>query len=397
MPSTLLQLHALGDQDVYLTSNPQINVFKYSYYRYANFAAEVVKLFINQSPDFGRQHNCIIPRRGQLLSKLYLHIKLPKLTKTSGEYLCWTDAIGYAIFDGPIELEINGVIVDRLYPQFLNIWDELKNNSVDKGKNLMLLKSDVYTSSYDNAIQSGDLVIPLDFWFTKSYNLALPLISLYNAGRIQINFKFRDFLDLVNYDGNDPAPQNIIEGSVFAEYIYLDDSLLPQFSNKQTYLIEQIQYNSDDMILANMTSLNVNLNFNNAVKELVVAFVEQQQIKNNNYFVYSKQDGTPILSEMALMIEGQYRFDYLPEVYYRTVVPHAVHSNVPLKYVYSIPFALRPEDNQPTGTINMSRFDNPVLSLKIQKDVNTLFAYVFAISYNILVIENGMMYFLFNS
>ena len=69
--------------------------------------------------------SCVIPKRGHLLSKLHLHISLPILEKTDGKYACWSDTLGYGIFDGPIELQIGGVVVDRLYPQFLDAWDEL--------------------------------------------------------------------------------------------------------------------------------------------------------------------------------------------------------------------------------------------------------------------------------
>ena len=44
MSPGLLQLQSVGEQDVFLTQSPQINIFKYSYYRYVNFATEVVEI-----------------------------------------------------------------------------------------------------------------------------------------------------------------------------------------------------------------------------------------------------------------------------------------------------------------------------------------------------------------
>ena len=189
MSPSLLQLQALGSEDVYLTKDPQINIFKYNYYRYVNFATETVKLETNIVSNFGKKMTCEISRRGHLLSKLHLHIKLPQLVKKDGSYACWSDTIGYSIFSEPIELMIGGIVVDRLYPQFLNAWDELTTSDKRLGKNLMLLKSDVYSANFDNATKPYDLIIPLDFWFTKDYNLALPLLSMHHQS-IKINFSY---------------------------------------------------------------------------------------------------------------------------------------------------------------------------------------------------------------
>ena len=75
MSPSLLQLQATGLEDVYLTQDPQINIFKYNYYRYVNFATETIKLETNIISNFGKKMTCEIPKRGHLLSKLHLHIK----------------------------------------------------------------------------------------------------------------------------------------------------------------------------------------------------------------------------------------------------------------------------------------------------------------------------------
>jgi hypothetical protein len=60
-----------------------------------------------------------------------------------------------------------------------------------------------------------------------------------------------------------------------------------------------------------------------------------------------------------------------------------------MKYVYTMPFSIRPEDNQPTGSLNMSRFNDITLALKLCQNNPQMKLFVFAISYNILTIENG--------
>lgn len=392
MSPSLLQLQALGSEDVYLTKDPQINIFKYNYYRYVNFATETVKLETNIVSNFGKKMTCEISRRGHLLSKLHLHIKLPQLVKKDGSYACWSDTIGYSIFSEPIELMIGGIVVDRLYPQFLNAWDELTTSDKRLGKNLMLLKSDVYSANFDNATKPYDLIIPLDFWFTKDYNLALPLLSMHHQS-IKINFRLRPFEECINYDGTlEPDYVPIVTSSIYAEYVYLDEVILQQFkSQKHTYLIQQVQYNEDEVIPAGTSFYNTRIKFTNPCKELVFFAVEKPNITNNNHFVYSKSvDDSPLILAASLLLDGKLRFDNLPEFYYRVIFPQNIHSVIPLKYIYTMPFSIRPEDNQPTGSLNLSRFNDITLALTTTDTVE-MNLYVFGISYNIVTVENGML------
>lgn len=392
MSPSILQLQSVGQQDVYLTAEPQINVFKYTYYRYVNFATEIIELPLNDNATFNRKTSCDVPKRGHLLSKLYLHLKLPPLTKTSGTYLCWTNSIGYAIFNDPIELEIGGVVVDKLYPQFLDIYDEFSNSSKQLGKNFMTGKSDLYVANYYNAQKPLDLVIPLDFWFTKHYSLALPLLSMNNQD-LRVNFKFKDFPDVVNFDGATPAYVNILESSVFAEYIFLDEVIVEQFQKqKHMYVIDQIQYHGDETIPTSTSIYNTPLKFNHPVKELFFAFTEKQNVDNNNYFVYSNStDDSSIITSASLLLDGKKRFDDFPEYLYRSIFPYSVHSVVPMKYVYCIPFCINPEDIQPTGSLNMSRFNDVVLSVKLLPNNPETYIYVYAVNYNIVTVENGSL------
>lgn len=396
MPSSILQLISTGPQDVFLTKDPQISHFKYNYYRYVNFATDIVNLPMNEAASFGKRTSCSIPKKGHLLSKLYLHIKLPPLIKTDGKYLNWTDALGYAIFDDAIELEIGGTIVDRLYPQFLNMYDELSNSTKTMGRNLMLLKGDVFSSTLYNASKPIDLVIPLDFWFTKQYSSALPILNMFN-GDIKINFKFKDFINCVNFDGSNPNDVSVLDSSLFAEYIFLDDVILDQFSTtKHTFLIEQTQFNGIETIPEGFTTWSSPLKFNHPVKELIFCCVSKNNIDNANYFVYSRSDGDSPILEANLLLDGKKRFESnLPEFFYRLIFPDCVHSNVPLKHIFSMPFCIRPEENQPSGTLNMSRFNDVTLTLKLPPGNEEMLLYVFAVSYNVITIENGLLSFQF--
>ena len=389
--ATNLQLASAGLQDIYLTQQPSINWWNYVYYKYVNFGTEIIKLQLNEVATFNKKTTCIIPKKGHLLSNLSLHLKLPALVLESGTYLNWVDTLGYAIFAEPIELEIGGIVVDKLYPRSLDIQSELNGNANDIGKCASILKSDNVTSTKHNAERAIDIVIPLDFWFTKESSLALPLLSMHTQD-VRINFKFKDFSKVVNYDGNDPQPRAILDSNVFAEYIYLDDTIAEAFENKRhVYIIEQTQFNGDEIISANVTNYNSSIKFNHPIKEILFGCALKSNVDNNNHYSYNGLNDYPIISEASLMLDGRKVFDYFPEVYFRTKLPQQAHTSVPMKYIYCIPFSLHPEKNQPAGSINFSNFNDPVLSLRLFPGNADAYLYTFAINYNIVIVEDGAL------
>jgi hypothetical protein len=396
MVAGTLQLQARGIQDIYLTKDPDINVFQYQYFRYVNFANDLYKIPLHDQATFNSKTHVVIPKKGHLLSKLYLHLKLPRLVKTSGTYVCWSDAIGYSIFNNPIELHIGGVIVDKLYPVCMDILDELSTTSNKLGHDRMIMKSDIWRSAIHNSDKEVDLMIPLNFWFTKHYSMALPLLSM-TSQEIQINFNFADFNKVINYDGlAAPNRVDILDSNIFAEYIMLDDIVLDKFQQqKHQYVITQMVYNGDDNIPASKNLFSTKLNFNNPCKELLFCCVDKNNFDNNNYFNYSRlSDEATLIKEASLLLDGKHRYDnLLPEFIFRDYFPNIVHSVVPTKHFYVMPFALKPEDDQPTGSLNMSRFDEILLNLKMNDNNPECKLYVFGIMYNIITIQAGILSF----
>lgn len=397
MVASILQLAATGLQDVYLSSNPQSSTFKYAYYRYINFATDTIGIPLNANVTWGKKISVVIPKNGHLLSKLSLHIKLPRLQNVDGTYVCWCDAIGYAIFKEPIELQIGGVVVDRLYPTLLDILDELTCSTKRIGKNLMILKSDNYRSALYNAEKDIDLIIPLDFWFTKDYSMALPLLSM-NSQEIQLNFNFIDFNKAINYDGNIGANiTNILDSTLYAEYIFLDESVLDTFQEKEhMYVIEQTVYNGKEIVSEDTVAYNTKINFNSPLKEILFVCKSIENLDNNNYFNYSNQNGDSIITDASLLLNGKHRFNngFLPEVVFRESFPYNVHSVVPTKHLYIMPFSLKPEwYAQPSGAVNLSRFDEVNMALKIKKNSLPFVLDVYGIVHNVVKIQDGMMTF----
>ena len=196
MSGGLIQLVALGIEDMYLTSKPEVTFFKIVYKRHTNFSLELIPQLFNTTPDFGKRVTCNISNNGDLMSNIYIVIDLPNipLIYENGQVneinkFAWCHKIGFALINH-VELEIGGNVIDKHYSDWLNIWSELNETTHQKGLNKMIGNIDKlnqFTTSKD----SYRLHIPLNFWFCRHKGLALPLIALHFSD-VKINVEFNE-------------------------------------------------------------------------------------------------------------------------------------------------------------------------------------------------------------
>ena len=350
MGGGLLQLVAYGAQDVYLTGNPQITFFKVVYRRHTNFALESILQTFNGSVGYGNRVTATISRNGDLINRAYLVLSPENDSTTPYAAL---KAIQYA------ELEIGGQKIDKHYGEWMYIWNEL---SLPKGKR----------EGYDKMVgvqgmEEGEkYYVPLEFWFCRNVGLALPLIGLqYHEVKVNIQFDTKDNLATAATDAK-------LSAELWVDYVYLDTDERRKFAqSSHEYLIEQLQFTGRES-----ASSKIKLNFNHPVKELVwVAHAPGSGATNwNHYGTKDTDTGTDIgttnqVATAKLTLNGNDRFAQRPGEYFNLIQPFQHHENVPDNRginVYS--FALKPEEHQPSGTLNMSRIDTATLDLTY-KDV----------------------------
>ena len=101
------------------------------------------------------------------------------------------------------------------------------------------------------------------------------------------------------------------------------------------------------------------------------------------------------IANAKLILNGNDRFSERNGSYFNLVQPFQHHENIPTNAginVYS--FALKPEEHQPSGTLNMSRIDTATLSLTFDSGMTASSANsslnVYAVNYNVLRILSGM-------
>ena len=254
-------------------------------------------------------------------------------------------------------------------------------------------------------------------------------------------------------DGPSSSEKNIQLQSpnLWVDYIYLDTDERRKFAQlSHEYLIEQLQFTGQETLSS--SGSRIKLNFNHPCKELIWVAKFPLASQWYNYTVPNSVSGFPTsnttatLSEYStpntntissvigtvnsgdalindvdinnylidkiipfdnanlntrfvnpfntclLQLNGNDRFNERNGSYFNLVQPYQHHTNVPLNRginVYS--FALKPEEHQPSGTLNMSRIDTAVLALDTIKSTTVSGNInIYAINYNVLRILSGM-------
>jgi hypothetical protein len=418
MGGGLLQLVACGAQDAYLSGNPQITFWKGLFKRHTNFAMEPFRINFSGQPNWGTKQSAIIGRHADLLYSTYVEVVLAEGSYNNDQARLGYNLIKYA------ELDIGGQLIDRLYGEWMYLWDTL-TSSYNQSRMLRQMVGGGVDSGEWNvpaAVQCNNLqdnrngkpslptvlYVPLAFFYTRNPGAALPLIALqYHEVKINILWNAPSLIS-GTAASSVPAP---VQAAIYIDYIYLDTEERRRMAQEShEYLIEQTQFNEDKGI----SSYNnrIDLTFNHPVKELVWVVQPESytncKLSNGRLFPFT-YDGTPVY-EQSLQINGQDRMERRYGDYFNKVQVYQHHtgstyispdtndsSSFQQSGIYCYSFALRPEEHQPSGTCNFSRIDTATLVMQMSgaADVDesrdkTWSVRVYAVNYNILRIMSGM-------
>ncbi len=219
MSGALLQLASLSSQDVYLTGNPEITLFKKNYLRYTNFSSETVQIaFDGGTVSFGNSTTATLEKSGDLISRLVLVINLEPLTSTTK--WGYVDRIGHAMIDS-IRITIGQSDIDIQHHDWIDIYQRM-NKDRSQSENYDIMIGNVSTlKNIDYSHDGYQLFIPLEFWTGKNSTSVFPICA--TKDNFQITVKFRDAVDIINYYG-DTVPTElptITSGYLLVDYIYL--------------------------------------------------------------------------------------------------------------------------------------------------------------------------------
>jgi len=379
----------------------------------------------------------------------------PVISATAGPR--YVNYIGLRLIKS-VTIEIGGQQIDKHYSDWLYIWNELSlplgkryayDTMVGADKDLTYLKNtNLYIPLEFWFCRNVGLALPL---------IALQ----YHEVKINIQFEQKEkcIVNLAESGNTDESvgvstlvtsvPQ-LTDASLWVDYIFLDTDERRRFAQlSHEYLIEQLQFTGIETLNApsasgGVTNNRIKLNFNHPCKELVWVAKPSNYVKKSTWYNYTNTDlfdtsvslltagavpynynantantsntvfntsnfmigsrllgyqsASSPLKDAILQLNGNDRFSVREATYFSYVQPYQHHTNIPSNtgiHVYS--FALKPEDHQPSGTLNMSRIDTATLMVNVNYYTNNASAattyegiQIYAVNYNVLRILSGM-------
>ena len=234
MGGGLLNIISYGNQNIILNGNPSKTFFKTVYAKYSNFGIQNIRIDYTGLKNLNLSEDSVftfkIPRNAEMLLDTFLVFNLPDIwspiippkdiTDIWRSYdFRWIDNIGTNIIK-KITISIGGQIIQTFSGQYIrNIMDRDGDHSKKELFNKMTGMTDELTnpeniynreSNYPNAfvnensttntgpdpsIHGRKIYIPLNFWFSYSSKVGLPLVAL-QYSEVVIDIILRPIIDL---------------------------------------------------------------------------------------------------------------------------------------------------------------------------------------------------------
>ncbi len=365
-----------GADDVMLVGNPEITYFLEKYSAPVPFAKRLEVISFDTQVKFGGESVVQIPKRGEMISNLYLKFTTPQLNAA----IC-DSAMTYMI--EYVELYMNGQLIERLYGEFIEMMNDLRTPQ-GKQSTLQYLTGKVYpaTSATLNPV----------------YTIPLPFTCLRKGLEMNNSFiEFRVILKSSTTFTINPVvrwtqPLNI---QLLVEYVYLSIKL-----KRDIQVFEQVQ-RVQFIAPVGVNNVRLQLGLMNPVKEFFVV------VQNTGAFGYDfTTDGnfsidqnsytngtTEQLSNLVLKFNNVERIskDIGSPLFLRVIQPMEYHTRVPDRKFYMYSFSLDPDNPVPSGQVNMSRISNQILELTLNPSSQSRFIRVYAVNYNF--IKDGKVLF----
>jgi len=207
MVASLLRLLHSGLQDYRLIGKRVSTVqFEYVLVKAGRFTTQWQRIDFNTKPSFGTPCVVTLPRKGHLITRVYLvatmpDIRTPQLearalggANFAGPVFGWTNSLGHAMIE-TLSLEIGGARVEQLDGRLMEVLDEFYT-PVEKVQNvneMIKRKANAFNEySFGWDTQYETVTVPLPFWFCRGdLGSPLPVDGLYND-EVRITIKFRN-------------------------------------------------------------------------------------------------------------------------------------------------------------------------------------------------------------
>ena len=212
MVASLLRVLHSGIQDSRLLppkGKPDISLFSKVLLRTGRFTTQWVRLDFDTRPAFGTKATITLPRKGQLISRLYLITTMPDINTAqalalsaagpnfAGPEFTWTNSLGHALLSNAT-VDIGGARVEQIDGRLCEILDEFYT-PLEKVElaNQLLKRNATNFPNYETQQQvvigtpiQTQVVTPLPFWFSRGDpGVYLPIDAL-AADPVKVSITF---------------------------------------------------------------------------------------------------------------------------------------------------------------------------------------------------------------
>ncbi len=172
-----ISLNAIGKQESYILSdNVDESIFNYDMKKHSNFTKFNRTTIVNRSPTsptwpFNERIKVTFnpQNMGDLLSNMYILIKLPGLTAGKN----YSDQIGRHLIKS-VTMRVDEIEVEKIYDDWMVIHDEMYIEVSEKVANRFMLNRmlgfDTSSANGAYASRESEVIIPLPFFFSRKYS-----------------------------------------------------------------------------------------------------------------------------------------------------------------------------------------------------------------------------------
>jgi len=215
MVAALLRVVHGGVQDARLLpekGRPNPKFFVKAFVRAGRFTTQWVRLDFDTRPVLGTASTITLPRKGQLISRLYLVTEMPDIStqqnaarawcvangKTfAGPTFGWTNSVGHAVLN-EASIEIGGVRVEQVDGRLLEVLDDYYTplEKVSLMDRLLPRNSTSFTPGEFGSESVTRAVTPLPFWFCRGDPGAFLPIDAIQADLVRLTVRFNPLATL---------------------------------------------------------------------------------------------------------------------------------------------------------------------------------------------------------
>jgi hypothetical protein len=344
----LIQLIAIGAQDVFLTGEPQRSLWKRNAVRRTNFAIESIETTFDLR--FGAPSFVTIKRAGDLVKNCVLEIAM-KRSSTESFYPAEQFIKSVTVMIGGQEIEH---IPD--FPNWSRVHDELFNTTEIRAANYRM--QNFRDDDPPGAIRTFYVDLPL--FFSKNLSSAIPMIAL-QYHEIQLKFVFNEPYNIPGIDS-----VYVPQVRFYTDYVYLDKIEREYFvSNPHEYIIEQLQtFTVPSKISDSIATGIYDLPFNLPTRYIIWFYKSNLhgQYTTSNFQFETNEAFAPMYSAV-LKCNGVDRFSERPGGYFNLVQPTQAVGQAPSAGIYMYSFGVKANEQDSAGTLNFSRLDVVTLSI----------------------------------